>query len=63
MSWEDVHAYFIEVIALQQVPFSLQKAVIHYHPDKVDVKEHGMKWKVLCEEIEKILTRKYESYK
>ena len=41
----------------------LQKAVIHYHPDKVDVEEHGMKWKVLVEEIEKVLTRKYESCK
>ena len=40
-----------------------QKAVIHYHPDKVDVEQHGKKWKVLSEEITKLLTRHYEFYK
>ena len=40
-----------------------QKAVIHYHPDKVDEEEHGAKWKVLTEEITKLLTKTYEYYK
>ena len=40
-----------------------QKAVVHYHPDKVDEEEHGAKWKVLTEEITKLLTNIYEFYK
>ncbi|KAL8559222.1 hypothetical protein ACOMHN_040346 [Nucella lapillus] len=40
-----------------------QKAVIHYHPDKVDVEEHGKTWKVLSEEITKLLTSTYETLK
>lgn len=40
-----------------------QKAVISYHPDKQDVKKFGMKWKVLSEEITKMLTNFYEVYK
>ncbi|XP_046564313.1 uncharacterized protein LOC124273140 [Haliotis rubra] len=39
------------------------KAVTHYHPDKVDVEEHGLKWKVLSEEITKLLTNHYEGLK
>lgn len=42
---------------------SLCKAIQHYHPDKINVKEYGIKWKVLCEEITKRLTNKYESWK
>ena len=41
----------------------LQKGVCHYHPDKVDTEKHGKTWKVLSEEITKILTRRYECYK
>lgn len=41
----------------------LQKAVIHYHPDKVDMEKHGKVWKVLSEEITKRLTRRYECMK
>ena len=41
----------------------LQKAVLHYHPDKINVEKDGRKWQVLCEEITKEFTRKYESYK
>lgn len=41
----------------------LQKAVVHYHPDRVDVEKFGKKRKVLCEEITKYLTRRYESFK
>ena len=39
------------------------RAVIHYHPDRVDEEEHGAKWKVLTEEITKLLTSSYEIYK
>ncbi|KAH3716913.1 hypothetical protein DPMN_059646 [Dreissena polymorpha] len=42
---------------------SMQTAVIHYHPDSVDEKMHGKKWKVLCEEITKCCTRRYECMK
>lgn len=42
---------------------AFQKAVVYYHPDKVDVEKYGMKWKVLCGEITKILTGVYETYK
>ncbi|XP_057292718.1 uncharacterized protein LOC130621447 [Hydractinia symbiolongicarpus] len=38
-------------------------AVIHYHPDRVDAKKEGKKIKVLMEEIHKLLTQRYESYK
>ena len=41
----------------------LRKAIIHYHPDRCNVEKHGKKWKVLCEEICKMLTRRYESFK
>lgn len=37
-----------------------QKAVIRYHPDKVDVDRFGMKAKILNEEITKRLTSFYE---
>lgn len=42
---------------------TLQKAIIHYHPDKVDTEQHGKVWKVLCEEITKRLTCRYERMK
>ena len=41
----------------------LQKAVIAYHPDKVDEEKHGKKWKVLSEEITKLITQHYETMK
>ena len=37
----------------------LRNAVIHYHPDRQDVEKHGKKWKVLAEEITKMLTNRY----
>lgn len=40
-----------------------RNAVIHYHPDKVDVHKDGLAWKVLCEEISKRLSSKYEQLK
>lgn len=42
---------------------ALCKAIQHYHPDRINVKDHGIKWKVLCEEITKRLTNKYECWK
>ncbi|XP_013390038.1 uncharacterized protein LOC106158541 [Lingula anatina] len=39
----------------------LLKAIQHYHPDRQ--KEHGEQWVVLCEEITKYLTAKYETFK
>lgn len=41
----------------------LIKALAVFHPDKVDDKEHGMKWKVLSEEITKMITHYYENTK
>jgi len=41
----------------------LVKALAVFHPDKVDDKEHGLKWKVLSEEITKMITNHYESTK
>ena len=42
---------------------SLQKAILHYHPDKVDVEAMGMRIKVLHEEITKVFTKHYTSMK
>ena len=42
---------------------ALKKAIVHYHPDKQDVKLHGKKWFIFAEEITKVLTRKYECFK
>eukprot|EP00794_Sanderia_malayensis_P003083 gene3083-3548_t len=41
----------------------LRNAIIHYHPDRCDTKQHGEKRKVLNEEITKLLTKKYEVLK
>lgn len=41
----------------------LAKAIVFYHPDKIDVVEHGMKYKVWSEEVVKNLTAKYETMK
>jgi hypothetical protein len=41
----------------------LRKVMTKYHPDRVDKLQHGMKYFVLCEEISKVLTFKYESWK
>ena len=40
-----------------------KNAVIHYHPDKVNVEADGKRWKVLCEEIFKMLSSSYEMMK
>eukprot|EP00117_Sycon_ciliatum_P049835 scpid58836/ scgid35275/ len=42
---------------------TFRKALVHYHPDKVDREEDGMKWYTLCTEICKVLSRIYETLK
>ena len=42
---------------------SLARAIVYYHPDKIDTEVHGVEYKVWCEEIVKDLTRKYEKIK
>ena len=41
---------------------AVKMALMHYHTDKLS-KEEDMKWYVLCEEICKMLTQKYEQLK
>ena len=41
----------------------LVKALAIFHPDKVNDDEHGIKWKVLSEEITKMITNYYENTK
>lgn len=41
----------------------LIEALRVYHPDKVDENQYGKKWKVLCEEITKMVTVHYERIK
>ena len=41
----------------------LAKAIVYYHPDKIDTEVHGVEYKVWCEEIVKYLTSKYEMMK
>lgn len=41
----------------------LLKSILHYHPDKQPTDAYGVKWSVLCGEIIKIMTRRYERYK
>lgn len=41
----------------------LQKAILHFHPDKVDAEELGWEWKIMTEEITKYLTKRYEIIK
>jgi hypothetical protein len=38
-------------------------ALLHYHPDKQDLEEHGLKWIILSEEITVLLTYHFERMK
>lgn len=49
--------------AEENIKKALQKAVIHYHPDKSEPEKNGMKWKIMSEEITKYLTSRYEVLK
>ncbi|OWF51011.1 hypothetical protein KP79_PYT19606 [Mizuhopecten yessoensis] len=40
-----------------------QKAVVNYHPDRANVEENGVQWKVITEEITKLLNRRYNRMK
>ncbi|XP_074641672.1 uncharacterized protein LOC141899326 [Tubulanus polymorphus] len=42
---------------------AITKALIHYHPDKIDMEKFGIKWKVICEEITKVLNNRFTCYK
>ena len=41
----------------------LKHAILHYHPDKQNKEEHGREWFVLCEEISKLLTNRFNHLK
>ena len=56
-----VHEKNLEKQPYAEMKKIFQKAVTHYHPDRQ--KAHGEKWVVLCEEITKVLTAKYEKFK
>lgn len=47
----------------RNVKKALRDGLLHYHPDRLQAKDLGKKWIVLCEEITKYLNRKYEVYK
>ncbi|XP_028392853.1 uncharacterized protein LOC114517357 [Dendronephthya gigantea] len=49
--------------ANRNVKKALRDSLLHYHPDRLQAKNLGKKWVVLCEEITKYLNRKYEVYK
>ena len=38
-------------------------ALMHYHPDKQDLEEDGLKWMVMSEEITVLLTHHFERMK
>lgn len=52
---------------LEAEDISLRKTIVTslalYHPDKQDVETHGMKWKVLSEEIYKRLSSHFQDFK
>ncbi|XP_071949809.1 uncharacterized protein [Antedon mediterranea] len=41
----------------------VQKAIVHYHPDNNSIEKYDKEWHVLCEEITKVLTHKYNCMK
>ena len=41
----------------------LMKMVTYYHPDKIQKDKHGMKYYVLAEEINKVLSSRYNECK
>ena len=47
----------------KKISLLMKKAVVHYHPDRIDVDVDGAQLKVLNEEICKVLTQKYETFK
>ncbi|XP_069111521.1 uncharacterized protein [Argopecten irradians] len=52
-----------EALDLEKKKKLYQKAVVNYHPDRVTISEHGAQWKVVTEEITKILNRRYNRQK
>ena len=41
----------------------LMRMVTYYHPDKIQKEQHGMKYYVLAEEINKVLSMRYNECK
>jgi hypothetical protein len=41
----------------------MQKLVYFYHTDRVSKGDHGLKYYVLCEEIVKVVTNRYNRMK
>lgn len=52
--------FYVEYDKLKKI---LQKVVVYYYFDKVDIEKYGKVWKVLFEEIIKRLIRRYERMK
>jgi hypothetical protein len=52
--------YDEKAVTADNVKKCVMKAITHYHPDKQVL--FGMEWKILCEEIAKCLTRRYEQF-
>mmetsp|Transcript_5935 Transcript_5935/g.8876 ORF Transcript_5935/g.8876 Transcript_5935/m.8876 type:complete len:471 (+) Transcript_5935:36-1448(+) len=48
-------------LSSNQLKKALRKAILHYHPDKNC--QGDLKWRLLCEEITKILNNKYQLFK
>jgi hypothetical protein len=53
--WEDMEMKYPKKV--------FTKGISVYHPDKVDEEEHGEQWKLLCEEITKMLTTRFQEIK
>ncbi|CAH1782055.1 unnamed protein product [Owenia fusiformis] len=53
----------IDTVEYSRIKKIAQKAILHYHPDKVDVETDGEKVKFLHEEITKILNGEYDNLK
>ena len=60
---EDMKKWDSLVIRSKEYKKLVLKVLAFYHPDKVDEKEHGKKWKILCEEITKMLNLHFERTK
>jgi dTDP-4-amino-4,6-dideoxygalactose transaminase len=55
------HDYVEKDVNSENIKRTIMKAIRNYHPDKQML--FGMEWRVLCEEITKCLTVRYETIK
>ncbi|OWF35133.1 uncharacterized protein LOC110443314 [Mizuhopecten yessoensis] len=63
-----IHKKFFKISMAPKTDYSQKKeyykqAVVNYHPDRADVEKYGKIWKILTEEITKILTNRYQRMK